>query len=204
MKMKLRSRPVLVLFLACWAAAAAAQEAADYNPLAVGLRWTAAVTMTKPDGSTVQGTATREITGTEVIGGKTYFVSETSVSGIPGMGAFTTYRRKAADGIFSIDGSDASRTERLETALPLAVGKKWEAPSAAGGKVFFEVEAQEAATAGKRKFEKCFKITWRSEDGAMSGQFHLAPNAGNVLETTKSAGTTLQFVIDSLTQKKRG
>lgn len=201
MKTALRARPVLMISLACLAAAAPAQEA-DYNPIAKGLKWTAAVTMTKPDGSTVQGTATREITGTEVIRGKTYFVSETSVSGIPGMAAFTTYRRKAADGIYIINGGDAAKAEQLETALPLAVGKSWETPSSTGGKVRFTVAALETVKAGPRRFEKCFKINWRSDDGALTGHFHLAPNVGNVLETTKAGEARLEFVIESMTQKK--
>ena len=190
---------LLPSILFSWSAAAARAQDDVYSPLAVGLRWIADVTMTTPEGKKVQGTAIREITGTEVIRGKTYFVSSTSVEGIPGFKAFKTYRRKTPQGECAISGSDPRKQEYLDTPFPLAVGKSWEVPGAEG-RILFKVDAFVAITIGNARYDKCFKISSRSEDAAYSSVFHLAPNIGNVTETTKLGGTTLVFVHRALTR----
>lgn len=199
--MKLRISHLALLCLLSLSLLPARADDDTYNPIAVGLRWLADVTMTTPDGRTVQGKAIREITGTEVINGKTYFTSVSKVDGIPLFKPFTTYRRKTAEGVFAISASDPKKLEYLETALPLAVGKTWEV-SSDKGRMFFTVEAQEAVTVGKVKYEKCFKLAYRAEGTPFSGHFHLAPNVGNVTETMKVGAATLIFTNQSFTTPK--
>jgi hypothetical protein len=173
-----------------------------YNPLSVGLRWEASVDLTAPDGRTIHGSAIREIAGTEVIAGKTYFKSVTRFNDIPGMTQFTTYRRKTKDGIYAINGHDPEKREYLETGLPLSVGKTWTATSTDKETTVFSVERQETVTVRNRKYEKCFKVSYRSDGLSPSGYFYLAPNIGNVIETFKQGGATFQFTLKSFTGDK--
>jgi hypothetical protein len=135
----------------------------------------------------------REITGTESIAGKTYFVSATSFVGLPGMDKFTTYRRKASDGIYTINGWDPTKREYLETALPLGVGKKWTAVT--DDKTVVSVEAQEDLTVGDKKYQKCFKIVSRADGSSPSGTYYSAPNIGNVKDSVKQGGATYEFTL---------
>jgi len=173
-----------------------------YNPLSVGLRWEASVDFTTPDGRTIHGTAIREIAGTEVIAGTTYFKSVTRFNDIPGMTQFTTYRRKTKDGIYAINGFDPQKREYLETGLPLSVGKTWTAAPSDKEKTVFSVESQETVTVGNRKYEKCFKVNYRSDGPSPSGYFYLAPNIGNAIETLKQGGATFQFTLKSFSGNK--
>lgn len=188
----------------CWCACIASLHAYDdiYNPLSVGLRWEANIHLKTPDGRTIQGTSIREITGTEIIGGKTYFKSVTRFNNIPGMTQFTTYRRKAEDGIYAINGFDLKKREYFETGLPLAVGKTWTATATDNEKTTFTVESQETITIGESKYEKCFKVVYRSDGQSPSGHFYLAPNVGNVAETLKQGGATFQFTLKSFNEGK--
>ena len=173
-----------------------------YNPLSVGLRWEADVDLTTPDGSVFHGTAVREITGTEVIDGKTYFKSVTRFTGLPGMNQFTTYRRKTPDGIYAINGFDPQKHEYLETGLPLTVGKTWTA-AIDTDKTIFTVEKEETVSVGDRKYEKCLKVVYRSNGPSPSGHFYLAPNTGNVMETLKQGGATFQFTLKSFNNSQK-
>ncbi len=188
----------IILIIATALAARGAEDV--YNPIAVGLRWEHSVVLTMPDGRTFNGTMTREITGTKVIAGKTYFVSYTRFSGLPGMQPFTTYRRKAADGIYAINGFDPKKREYLETALPLSVGKTWQAVT--DDTTTITVAAQEDLTVGDRKYEKCFKIVSSADGLSPSGTYYLAPNIGNIRDSSKQGGATFEFTLTKFTGTK--
>ena len=155
-----------------------------------------------PDGHVMHGTAIREITGTEIIAGQTYFKSVTRFTDIPGMTQFTTYRRKSKDGIYAINGIDPLKREYLETGLPLVAGKTWTVTTTDNEKTVFSVEPEETVTIGDRKYKKCFKVVYRSEGSSPSGFFYLAPNTGNVIETLKQGGATFKFTLKSFSSAK--
>ena len=151
-------------------------------------------------GRVLHGTMTREITGTTNITGKSYFVSATRFTGLPGMDPFTTYRRKAADGIYAINGFDPQQREYLETALPLAVGKKWTAVT--DDKTVITVDAQEDISVGGQKYEKCLKIVSRADGRSPGGTSYLVPNVGTVRDTSKQGGATFEFTLKSFSGTK--
>src|SRR5689334_2059569 len=186
------------VFLSLLAVARLSAAEDRYNPLSVGLRWEAAVELTTPDGEVIQGTAVREITGTEEISGRTYFKSVTRLSGIPGLSQFTTYRRRAKDGIYAINGFDAKRREYLETGLPLAVGKTWTAKPSEHETMEFKVERQEKVQVNGRTHDECLKVVYHSSGAAPSGHFYLAPGSGNVSETLEQGGATYRFTLKQL------
>ncbi len=66
----------------------------DYVPLALGQRRVAAVEMIAADGTTTRGRIVREVVGTEDIDGRTYFKEVATVTSVPFLNDFTTYRRK--------------------------------------------------------------------------------------------------------------
>jgi len=196
-------KQTIISLLLCFISVNSTHAVEDvYNPLSVGMRWEASVDMTTPDGRTNRGTVIREITGTEVIAGKTYFKSVTRFTDIPGMTRFTTYRRKAEDGIYAMSSLDPHKREYLETGLPLEVGRTWTVTISDTEKTVYSVEARETVTVGDRKYEKCFKVSYRSNGLAPSGYFYLAPNIGNVTETLRQGGATLQFKLKSFSGGK--
>jgi hypothetical protein len=165
-----------------------------YNPLTLGLRWDVDVEMTTPGGQKYQGTAVREITGTDKIEGYTYFIISTSFTGIEKMKDFTMYRRKSAKGIFAISALDKTKQEHLEEALPLTVGASWKT-IVFGQVIESTVEANESVKAGDKTYENCMKVSYKSIDGNMSGTYWQAPDVGNVLEETKVAGLVYKFTL---------
>lgn len=169
-------------------------DAVVYEPLAVGLRWERDVSMTTPDGRTFHGTMTREITGTEMINGKTYFVSSTTFARLPGMEAFTTYRRQTADGIYAINGFDAKMVEYLETALPLVPGATWRSVGD-GESTTYTIVAKENLIVAGRKYEDCLKVNYVSTGRSPSGTYFLAPNVGNIRDSVTVAGVRFEFTL---------
>jgi hypothetical protein len=131
----------------------------DYVPLAVGQRRVAAIEMIAGGGTTTRGRIVREVVGTEELGGRTYFKEVATVTGVPGLDDFTTYRRKAADGSYLILADDAARKEMLETPLPLKVGAEWTMENERG-KVSYRVVAQGSVTAGGKNYEGCYRINY--------------------------------------------
>lgn len=191
----------LTLFCAGFPAAAAAAEGEDdYHPLEVGLVWTADVTTTAPSGKVIRGTATREITGTKEIDGKTYFISVTSAQNVPGFQAFTTYQRKQPDGIYAIRESDPEKKEYLEMPLPLVLGKTWDMP-AEKGKLNFHVENLETVQVGATNHRNCFKISYRSDAFDFSSTYYLAPGIGNIMEQMKVGAGSMIFTHKALVKK---
>ena len=183
--------PVL-LFLCGVVVARAEQDL--YNPLAVGLRWDVDVEMIAPGGQKYQGTAVREIVGTDKIEGLTYFLVTTSFAGIEKMKEFTMYRRKSAKGIYAISALDKTKQEYLEESLPLTVGASWK--TVVFGQVMVStVEANESVKIGDKTYANCMKISYQSADGKMSGTYWQAPDVGNVQEETKVDGSTYKFML---------
>jgi hypothetical protein len=182
----------LVLMLCSVAAVRAERDL--YNPLAVGMRWDVDVEVTKPGGQTVQGAVVREITGTQKVDLYTYFVVETSFTGLPDMKNFTMYRRKSTQGIYAINAIDKAKQEHMEIALPLEVGKSWK--TSMGLLVITStVEAKESLKIGDRTYEDCVKISYKSNDGKLSGTYWQAPDVGNVQEETKVDGAVFKFTL---------
>jgi len=171
-----------------------------YNPMAVGLRWNVDVEMTTPAGEKVQGSAVREITGTETIHDLTYFVVRTSFTGLPKMKDFTTYRRKTMRGIYAINALDKEKREFLEEALPLTTGQSWKT-IVFNFLILSTVDETGSVTAGGKTYENCVKVSYRS-DGGPSGSYFLAPDIGNVLETWMADGLTYKFTLKSFSGLK--
>jgi hypothetical protein len=203
----MKSTLTLLIFSLCFAIPSPSRGAEEvsnvYFPLEVGLVWTADVVATSPKGERMQGTGTREITGTKEVGGKTYVVMKTTIEGIPGFGTFVTYRRQQADGIYYIAESDPEKKEYLEMPLPPAVGKSWEVP-VASGKFLYRIEAVEAATVGETKYEKCLKVSYRSDTINFSSYYHAAPGIGNVTETMSLSGGRIVFTHKALVKREPG
>lgn len=192
--------PHIVLSLSCVTAVDA--DDANYNPIEVGMTWIGNVTITKANGETAHGKAKREITGTKVINDKTYFVCVTSLEGISFMEPFTSYRRIGPEGEWSIAESDPKRQESNDLPYPITVGRTWEVPSPTG-KTVYKVEALvESLVVGAEKYEKCFKISYRSEPGDLKSVFYLARGIGNISETMTSGGTTLVITHREMTKTK--
>jgi hypothetical protein len=164
-----------------------------YEPLAVGMRWESSVEITLPSGEVRYGSAIREITGTQTIAGKSYFVSVTRYVGLPGFTPLTTYQRKTADGIYTLDGPEGERPEYRETALPLAVGQRWTVDTGARG--HFHVEKEENIVVAGRAFEKCLKIVFQSDGGTSHGAYYLAPHIGIVLDVAEHRGTRFRLAL---------
>ena len=182
-----------LLLLLCGLVVARAEHDV-YNPLAVGLRWDVDVEMTAPGGQKTQGTATREITGTDKIEGFTYFIVDTSFTGLEKMKNFTMYRRKAAKGIYAINALDKIKQEYLEEALPLSVGATWKT-TIFGQIIVSTVEANESLKIGDKTYENCMKISYKSSDGKLSGTYWQAPDVGNVQEETNVGGLIFKFTL---------
>jgi hypothetical protein len=165
-----------------------------YNPLAVGMRWDVDVEVTIPGGQKTQGTVVREITGTKKVELYTYFVVETSFTGLPNMKDFTMYRRKSAQGVYAISAIDKTQQENLEIALPLEVGQTWK--TIRGMMVIVStVEAREPVKIGDQTYQDCVKISYKSSDGKLSGVYWQAPDVGNVQEQTSVGGSVYKFTL---------
>jgi len=186
--------------LALCAVAGARAEQDLYNPLAVGLRWDVDVEMKTPGGATVQGSAVREITGTETINNLSYFVVRTSFTGLPNMRNMTMYRRKTARGIYAINAVDKEKREYLEAVLPLNVGQSWKTVIFSSV-IVSTVEAKESVTAGGKTYENCIKVIYKTDNGP-SGSYYQAPDVGNVLETTAIDGAVFKFTLKSFSGLK--
>ena len=194
-------RFLLSLALVLGGLAAARAEQDLYNPLAVGLHWDVDVEVTTPGGKTVQGTATREITGTQKISLYTYFVVETKFTGLPQMKDYTVYRRKSAHGVYSIYQGDPEKREILEAALPMTVGQAWKTV-VANEVITSTVEGKESVVAGGKTYENCVKVTYKSSDGQLTGTFYQAPDVGNVLETQNRGGAPFKFTLKAFSGLK--
>lgn len=165
-----------------------------YNPLAVGMRWDVDVEVSSADGKKVQGTGVREIIGTQKVALYTYFVVETSFTGLPDMKNFTMYRRKSTQGVYAISALDKSNQENLEIVLPLEVGQAWK--TTRGSMVITStVEAKEPVKIGDQTYPDCMKISYKSSDGKLSGVYWQAPDIGNIQEETKFGGTVFKFTL---------
>lgn len=171
-----------------------------YNPISVGLRWEYAVVLTTPAGKVLHGTMTREITGTAVIAGKTYFVSATRFDGLPDMQPFSTYRRKGSRGIYAINSFDPQKKEYIEAAFPLTVDQKWR--SAGDDMMTFTVAAEEDVTVNGRRYPGCLKIVSSADRFSPVGTYYLAPYVGNVRDTAKQGGATYEFTLNSFNGTK--
>lgn len=199
--MMLMRRFLLIFALALCPAVAVHAEQDLYNPLAVGLKWDVDVELNTPGGKAVQGTAVREITGTEKIGHFNYFVVLTSFTGLPQVKDFTVFRRKSARGIYSIYSGDPTKQEILEAALPLDVGQSWK--TVIGMQLITStVESKETVTAGGKTYENCIKVTYKSSDGQIKGTYYQAPDVGNVLETSTRSGATYKFTLKAFSGLK--
>jgi len=183
-----------VLSVALSLAGAAAEESPD--PLAVGNRWEASMEISAPNRPVMRGKAHREITGTEMVNGKLYFVSVTRFTGLDGFQGWTTFRRQAEDGIRAIYASDPEKREYLETALPLKVGRTW-TMSTSAGHTLFRVTERETVKVGKREYKDCFKLMYDSTGTLPRGHFYLAPGIGNVSETFEQNGATFRITLES-------
>jgi hypothetical protein len=188
----------LMLVLGALTGAHAEQDL--YNPLAVGLRWDMDVEMKSPGGGTVQGSAVREITGTQTINKLTYFVVRTSFTGIPSLKDSTMYRRKSAHGIYAINALDKEKREFMEAVLPLDVGQSWKTVVFTS-LIVSTVEAKETVTAGGRTYENCIKVSYKTDNGP-SGTYYQAPDVGNVLETMNLNGAVFKFTLKSFSGLK--
>jgi hypothetical protein len=175
-------------------AQAAMEESPD--PLAVGNRWEASMEISAPNRPVMRGKAHREITGTEMLNGKLYFVSVTRFSGLEGFQGWTTFRRQAEDGIRAIYASDPEKREYLETALPLKVGRTW-TMSTSAGHTLFRVTERETVKVGKREYKDCFKLMYDSTGTLPRGHFYLAPGIGNVSETFEQNGAMFRITLES-------
>ncbi|MEI9893259.1 MAG: hypothetical protein WDN28_04975 [Chthoniobacter sp.] len=187
-------RILLSLVLAMCGIVAARAEQDVYNPLAVGLRWDVDVEMKPPSGETVHGTAVREIIGTEKVNNYTYFVVQTSFTGLPKMKDTTMYRRKSARGVFAIAALDPNKLEHLEAVLPLTVGQSWKT-TVSGQSITSAVEGLETFKVGDKTYENCVKISYQTNNGAVSGTYYQAPDIGNVQETTTMGGSVFKFTL---------
>lgn len=195
------SRIVSCIILSLSCVTAVETDDANYNPIEVGITWIGDVTVTSPDGKTTHGKAKREITGTKVINDKTYFVCVTSLEGVP-IKPFTTYRRIGPEGEWSIAESDSKKQEANDLPYPITVGRTWEVPSPTGKTVSKVEGLVESLVVGTEKYEKCFKISYRSEPGDYKSVFYLAPGIGNVSETMTFGGTTLVITHREMTKAK--
>lgn len=107
---------------------------------------------------------------------------------------FTMYRRKSAQGVYAINAVDKTKQEHLEIALPLEVGNTWK--TSLGLQIITStVEAKEPLKIGDKTYEDCVKISYKSNDGTVSGIYWQAPDVGNVQEETKVRGTVYKFTL---------
>lgn len=198
------SRPLLMILAHfAWAERShgARPDTDIYEPLDVGMRWESAVELTRPSGRVIYGTAVREITRTETIRGRSYFVSVTHYHGLGTLEPLITFVRKAQDGVYVIEASDPDQVEHRETSLPLAVGQAWSVGTSGRGN--FRVEAMEAVTVGGRVYADCLKVVFASEDQSSRGAYYLAPHVGIVLDTAESAGAKFRFTLLSFRDPRR-
>jgi len=192
---------LLLLTLAFFSATAAPAAEDLYHPLSVGLRWEVAVDVAYINGKASHGKAIRTITGTKTVEGKTYYVTTTQFEGMAEMQEFSTLRRKTAEGVYVINLTGEDRTERLETPLPLEVGKTWEAGDGVA-KTIYKVEKQETVRVGERTYEKSFRISYVTEGRGVKGSYVVAPRVGNIKEELTQEGNAYQFNLLSFTTVK--
>ena len=189
-------RSLFLLYLTLFAVAGSGRAAEQdvYNPLAVGLRWDVNVELTTVGGKVIQGTAVREITGSEQVDDVTYFVVNTTFKDLPQMKDMTMYRRKTTRGIFAVNPLDREKRVVMEAALPLTVGQSWK--TTIGTQVMVStVEAKESVTVDGKTYTDCVKVTYKADGGGVSGTYYQAPDVGNVLETTTFGGAVYKFTL---------
>ena len=151
----------------------------DYYPLSEGMRWEYDCSFMNSLGITQQGKRISRIDGKESINDKTYWKGITVWSGLHGFEPQCEYYRKNENGIYSISGTHKNQPEVLLMPLPLVIGKRW---TTVVGDVSMDwvVESTETVELMNKKFERCYKISYKQNKTPNSGTYWLAPNIGEV------------------------
>ncbi len=119
-----------------------------------------------------------------------------TVTGVPFLHDFITYRRKAANGSYCILADDPDRKEMLETPLPLKVGAEWTMENKRGN-VSYHVVSREAVTVGGTKYEGCYRISYESVGNPYTARYWVSPDRGNVREEIDMKGERLHITLES-------
>jgi hypothetical protein len=132
------------------------------------------------------------VDGQKVINGKTYFKEVVEISGIPGASSVTQYRRWDPQGIHTIEGSDETLTEYLETPFPVNVGDSWTAKRPKG-EVQYHADKIEPVQLPDRRLVRCLKLSY--QDRAGTGCSYYAPGIGQVAGVIQRPGVRVEFVL---------
>ena len=151
---------------------------------------------TRPFGGVATGTMVIRTEGDTTIGDKRYVRTVTVISGIPGLGQFVTYSRRAKDGMYQIDTTAVTATEVLVIPFPIGVGAAWSA-TLGGTRTSSKVEALERLALVHRTYDDCLKVSANQTgpDGASQTTLWYARGVGLVKMVAQSRGVTMQFTL---------
>jgi hypothetical protein len=125
--------------------------------------------------------------GVEKIGGQEYFKVVTFFEGFPEMNEANTWYRRAAEGVYRVDGS-ATNQEQFFFPLPLKPGTAW-TNETSGGRTVGVIEGPATVDLPNRSYSNCAKVRLEMADkkGKILGKtaLYLAPGVGGVKAETE-------------------
>jgi hypothetical protein len=130
--------------------------------------------------------------GEENINGKTFHKFVIVVSGIPGADDDIEYRRWTPQGVYYVEGSDKTKTEYMNTVLPLEMGTSWTVKKPTET-VEYTVTGIENIETPAGTFDKCLKIDFKGDKS--EGTQYLAPNVGLVKQIAKASGIPMTVLL---------
>ena len=189
----MRDFSLMALLCLCVNLAGCAKKGAEYAPENhVGDRFEYSIEYSSPFGGVQKATTVTRTEGDEVVNGKTFHKLITTFSGIPGLDEVTAYQRWTPDGTYSIDSSDQTKTEYLDTPFPLEVGKSWTVKKQ-GATAQYNVAEMETVETPAGTFNNCLKVTFTGNKN--EGTEYLAPKVGMVKLVLKSKGVPMTFLL---------
>jgi serine/threonine protein kinase len=173
--------------------------APDYFPMAVGATWEyAAETATRVPGRDPQirsGTEVCRCVAIEKIGGQEYFKVVTFFRGFPDASEAATWYRRAADGIYRIDGK-SENPERLFLPLPSQGEYSWTVEESAAKSVS-SIAAIETVDLPECSYRDCLKLHTVNSDkqGRITSQstFYFVRGLGGVKGDLEFGDLTLKL-----------
>ena len=132
----------------------------------------------------------------EVINGKSYTMSKSTIAGLlnPFPAIPPSYSRIAQDGIYEVLGAHKDYPEYLNYPLPLKVGTTWTRETFEG-KQNCRVESIEDVNVQGNTYEKCLKVSFQDESGVSSGEEYRAKGVGVVKVQDNFKGGSLTMLL---------
>lgn len=141
------------------------------------------------------GELTMRNAGDEKLEGKTSSKMVVGYSGKPLLDPVIVYRRKAAEGIYEIEGLHRDAGEYLALPTPIKAGQTWTVTTGTRT-THYSVEQLPVYETAAATYKNCIKINYTSQDsaGPSSGYSIRAPNVGEVKGHVENGSIVLEYV----------